>query len=152
MEYQNMLWLLAILLVLAGTIPLICYGMIAWNKHLLKVGKHPVLRQFLHEAIVLAYKSSDAVFDMVEERLHSVEKREIAAQIYDLLPDGIEIKIFIFPLKLEWKKYVSKEQFMDFLSTEYDKLCESFRIVRETILKELLESMEARKNLKVYKS
>lgn len=134
--------LVTLILLLVGALGIIYYvSLVAIQRSLVKSGKHPEIVRFVHQAIVLAYKSSDAVFDTIDERLHGVQKLEIATAIYCILPDTINIGWI--GVKLSWKNYVSQERFTAFVSAEYDRLVEQFGVVKENILQQMLEDMEA---------
>lgn len=139
LDMSNPLVVFAILVFTAGLSALAFFGFKKWNEAMIAKGTHPSLQFLVHQAIVLAYKSSDTVFDVLEERLYSIQKREIAGAIYDILDE--EIKVSFLPFKIQWKKFVTKEQFMDFVAREYDRLAEGFSYVRNTILDEMIESM-----------
>lgn len=146
-DFSNPLLYIALLLLLVGIIVLVFVGFIAWNRYLVKIKAHPVLLQFAQSAIVMAYKSSDLIFDQIGERLHSVQKVEIAKHIYFMLPDCISISLWGFKTQLCWKKQVSEEDFVVLVSVEYDKLVDGFSTFKKTILQDMLESMgEAQEN------
>jgi len=138
-QLQNWTVILAVLFLFSAVVLLSFVGFVQLNRHLLKTGAHPAFLGFVHEAIVLAYKSSDAVFDAVEDRLRGAQKKELADAIYDLLPGYIHIGVL--NVKIDWKKYVPKDKFSEYVQLEYDKLVEKFGVVRETILREMMEEM-----------
>jgi hypothetical protein len=135
----NYLYVTAGLLGLGGIIILVFVGLLAWNKHLIVTGQHPQLRLFLTQAITMAYKLSDDVFDITEKRLHFEQKREVLAVIYDMLPDVISLKI----INLKWKQWVSKAEFVEFVALQYEKLIEQYSALNKQILREMVEAMES---------
>lgn len=134
---MNWFYVLAILFALGGILALLFYILLQVNVYLLKTGKHPALRKFIIQAIVMVYKLSDQVFDSVEMRLHWEQKQQALGFIYDMLPDIISLKI----VQLKWKMYVSKAQFVTFVGDNYDDLVEYYGVVNRHILDEMIKAL-----------
>lgn len=139
--------LVAWIALLAGLLVLVFAGLVWLNRQAIKHGTHPLIKQFLAQAIIQAYKLSDMVFDATEERLHSVQKKEVAASVYEFLPDTIPLLGF----QLNWKKLVSKEQFVEYVAAAYDEFVESFRAVKNYILETMIEEIQNNKPQKALK-
>lgn len=75
---------------------------------------------FLDEAIALAYKTSEYLFDQIGQRLHGAEKAKIAEAVYDLLPDSIMVAGHLFP----WKRAVSQVKFAGYLEQRFADIIE----------------------------
>lgn len=125
------LLVIAVLLIVVAVLILIFWGLVQLNRMMLKSGTHPAIVAFAHEAIVLAYKTSEAVFDDLDVRLHGVQKKEVADAIYDLLPDTITIG----PFGVHWKTYVTRDKFSEVVQMQYDLLVTKFGVVKSDILK-----------------
>jgi hypothetical protein len=121
-----------------GILILAFVGLIWLNRLAISKGTHPVIRQFITSAIIQAYKLSDAVFDATDERLHSVQKREVALVVYDLLPDTFTILGFSF----SWKKWMTREAFAAKISELYDEFTESFRALKVTVMDKMLKEIQ----------
>ena len=121
----------------AAMLVLLFAGVMEINKYLLKTGKHPKLRWWMAQAITMAYKTSDQVFDMTNERLSGIDKTGIIKIIYIMLPEVITV----FGIKLYWKRYVSQEMFMEHVSKYYDELVEQYHMVQHAVLREMVESV-----------
>lgn len=135
--------IIGLLLVLAAVI-LFFVGLVALNKALIKSDKHPMLQQFVQSAIVMAYKGSDAICDALGERLYGLDKIQIAGDIYTyVLPDCIRLAwVPWLPLEVCWKRYVTKEKFLQWVEREYQLLTENYELVHQQIMSEMLEAME----------
>jgi len=121
-----------------GILILAFAGLIWLNRLAISKGTHPVIRQFIVSAIIQAYKLSDVVFDSVGDRLHSVQKREVALTVYDILPDTFTILGFSF----SWKKWMTREAFADIISELYDEFTESFRALKVTVLDKMVKEVK----------
>jgi hypothetical protein len=119
-------------LLVLGIIILVFVVLVAWQAYLVRIGKHPLLQKVLDEAIVLAYKTSDAVFDVIEQRLHGAYKRDVVAALYTILPD---YKI----LGRSWKLWITKDQFVDWVEKRFQELTARFAMVKSAVLQEMLE-------------
>lgn len=134
---MNWLYILLTLFSLGGILSLLFVIMLQVNVYLIQTGKHPALRKFMEQAIVMTYKLSDQVFDTVEKRLHWEQKQEALGFIYDMLPDVISLKI----IQLKWKEYVSKAQFIEFVGQRYDELIEYYGVINRHILDEMIKAL-----------
>ena len=122
------------LLLVLGVVALIVVGIVAWRAYLVRLGKHPMLVKIMDEAIVLIYKLSEAVVDETDKRLHSLDKKEIVAALYTILPD-------YSILGRSWKLWISKDQFVSFVQARFDELMVGYHTVSNAILQELLEQV-----------
>lgn len=139
MDTINFAYITFGLLGVGGLLVLAFAGLVAWNKHLIVTGQQTQLRYWITQAITMTYKLSDQVFDVTEKRLHFEQKREVLEVIYDMLPDTINLKI----IQLKWKQWVSKEEFVNYVAVQYDKLVEQYSTLNKNILKQMVEAMEA---------
>jgi len=131
----NTLWLVFA----AAMLVLLFAGAMEINKYLLKTGKHPALRHWMAQAITLAYKTSDQVFDATNQRLYGVDKVGIIKIIYTMLPEVI----IVFGLRMYWKRYVSQDMFVAQVSKYYDELVEQYHLVQHAVLREMIEAVGA---------
>jgi hypothetical protein len=124
-----------------GLLILVFVGLVALNRLTIKKGTHPLIRQFLTQAIIQAYKLSDMIFDETDKRLHSVQKQKVATVVYDLLPDTISI----FAFQFGWKKLLPKERFIVYVSEAYDSFVESFQTLKDKMLQDMLDEIGKQK-------
>lgn len=137
--YWNYLYI-TLLLVLVAAIGILLFMLLVRVQRLMIAnGTHPAIIHFVHEAIVLAYKSSDAVFDTVEERLYGAQKQEIAIAVYAILPDTVTVGFI--GVTIPWKSYVSEAKFAEFVVREYDTLVVRFGVIKNTILQQMIDEI-----------
>jgi uncharacterized membrane protein YwzB len=101
--------LVIIVLSISGTAFGITYWSIRQNKADKKLSKSKVetiLKPYVFQAIIVAYKISEKAFDDLENRLAGVDKKQIADSVYDMLPSEINGVPVVY-----LKAWISKEEF-----------------------------------------
>lgn len=122
-----------------GLLVLIFIGLKKWQEYLIKTNQHPQLNWWIAQAITMTYKLSDQVFDITAKRLVFEQKREVLDVIYDMLPDTINFKF----MQLPWKKWVSKDTFIDYVALQYDALVDQYHALSHDMLKLMSEEMKS---------
>lgn len=137
----NPVFWMAVILLLAG-LAILAFALLVWlRKKAIKEGAHPVIVSFLDKAIAVAFKASETAFDRLNERLHGVQKLELAGKTYDLLPDVISIKILGLNLSINWKKEISKDEFVKYIDQRYQYLMDEFEEFQEDVLEEYMKDL-----------
>jgi hypothetical protein len=78
------------------------------------------LLPFIIQGILAAYKISEGAVDQFKQRLHGVDKAEIAERVYDLLPDQISVGKVVIPIG--WiKQVVPEERFAELVQLAFEE-------------------------------
>ena len=92
------------------------------------------LLPFLYQAIMAAYKGSEALMDAVGERLRGTDKARIARLVYQALPDTVSLA----GAGWQWKKFVGEEKFVGWLQVRFNDFVGWWDLAEEGILKAIL--------------
>lgn len=74
---------------------------------------------FLYNAIMLAFKESEASFDKFGQILDGVDKKILADKVYNLLPEHLKVGQYMVPLAFI-KSVITEERFAMMVQQAYD--------------------------------
>ena len=96
------------------------------------------LLPYLYNAIMFAYKASEAAIDASQERLDGIDKKMLADAVYNMLPEFLYIGTVAVPLNF-LKTVVTRERFSELVQLAFDEFMR-FYATAEANLKAELEA------------
>lgn len=76
---------------------------------------------YIYNAIMAAYKASEAVMDATGDRLQGLDKAKIAAAIYAVVPESLELNVFGRSVHVPVKQMVPPEKFEALIQRAFDE-------------------------------